>query len=113
MEHRNEDGTFKPGHGGAKPKGAKSKLPVEIREKLWEFLQGESGNLKTMFDEVPKKDRLKVYSELLAYAIPKQKELRIEDVTPPGAHIDYTKLKPETLKEILNATSFNNEETES
>jgi hypothetical protein len=53
-------------------------------------------------------------TELLAYVLPKSRELKIEDhsQTEPKATIDYSKLSPELLKELLANTILENEDTQ-
>ena len=105
MEDRNENGTLKPGHKGLKPKGATNRLQGEIKEKITEFLNGKLENIEEVYSKVSDKDKLNFLGELLAYVLPKSKELFIESNESTKARIDYSKLSESTLKEILKNTS--------
>lgn len=108
--NRNEDGTFKPGHSGLKKPGSTGRVSGEIKRKLIEFLNGELDSIKTLYDTVPPKNKLAFIAEILSYAIPKNRDVKIEDTTP-GRYpiIDHSKLlnlPPDILKQILDATEY-------
>lgn len=108
---RDDKGRLLPGHGGLKKPGSNNRLPGEIKEKLTKFLSGEIENIESIYSEVSAKDKLRFLSELLAYVLPKSKELKIEDASGSRtAQIDFTKLSPGALKEVLSLTEIENHE---
>jgi hypothetical protein len=111
---RDENGRLRPGHKGLKPKGATNRLQGEIKEKITLFLSGKLEEIEAIYSEVSPKEKLHFLTELLAYVLPKSRELKIEDhsQTEPKAPIDYSKLSPELLKELLANTILENEDTQ-
>lgn len=104
---RDENGRLRPGHKGLKPKGATNRLQGEIKEKITLFLSGKLENLEEIYSQVSPKEKLHFLAEILAYILPKSKELTIEDYSQSrNAQIDYTKLSESTLLEILQHTKL-------
>lgn len=65
---------LKPGNTNNKngrPKGTINKINKELREKINDFLDGNFEKVKADFLKLEPKDRLKFYTELLPYSIPK------------------------------------------
>lgn len=96
---RDEKGRLLPGHGGLKPKGANSRLPNEIKNKITEFLAGKIETLEEVYSQASTKDKLRFLTELLSYVLPKSKELKIETnealQTP-----DFEKLSDNDLRDL-------------
>lgn len=107
---RDDQGRLLPGHKGLKPKGATGRLQSEIKAKITEFLNGKLETLEDVYSQVSPKDKLNFLSELLAYVVPKSKELFIDDARQPNAVVDYSKLSESTLKEILTHTTIKHDE---
>lgn len=108
---RDDKGRLMSGHKGLKPKGANNRLQAEIKEKITEFLSGKIETLEEIYSEVGAKDKLRFITELLAYVLPKSKELTIESNYPEqSTYIDFKSLSPSALKEILNNTHTDDEE---
>ncbi len=103
---RDENGRLKSGHKGLKPKGATNRLQGEIKEKITLFLSGKLEEIEAIYSEVSPKEKLHFLTELLAYVLPKSKELKIESSETPTAKIDYSKLSEATLKELLAHTNL-------
>jgi hypothetical protein len=110
---RDANGRLLPGHGGLKPKGATNRLQGEIKEKITLFLSGKLETLEEIYSEVSPKDKLHFLGELLAYVLPKSKELKIEGNTgETTARINYLALKESSLRDILqNTTNTENDNT--
>lgn len=106
---RDGKGRLMPGHKGLKPKGANNRLQSEVKEKITDFLNGKLETLEEIYSEVTPKDKLRFLTELLAYVLPKSKEFKIEDFSG-SLQIDYTKLSPKALKEVLTLVQNENEE---
>lgn len=102
---RDDKGRLIPGHKGLKPKGANNRLQGEIKEKITLFLNGKLESIEDVYSEVAPKDKLRFLSELLAYVLPKSREIKIED-QKTFAQIDYTKLSDKALDEILDLTTI-------
>lgn len=108
MEVRNSNGTFKPGHPGLKPKGSVSEFQKVTREKLGEFLKSKLSELSTIYESLSNRDKAKLLLAVAEFFLPKQREMVLDasvETTVPT--IDYTKLSEGTLKEILAATTIN------
>jgi hypothetical protein len=84
-------GQFKKGNPG-KPKGAKSKLPSQLREAITQFLEGNFQNVVKDYKKLKPAEKLKFYSELLQYSIPKLKTISTNEIE---------NLSEEDLKKIL------------
>jgi hypothetical protein len=106
---RDEKGRLTPGHKGLKPKGANNRLQSEIKEKITLFLNGKLERIEEVYSQVAPKDKLKFLSELLAYVLPKSREIKIEEAEPI-ASFDYTKLSEASLKEVLALTTIQDNE---
>lgn len=98
-EPRDERGRLLPGHGGMKPKGAKS----ELRKKVNEFVTEKWDELPDLFNSLKPKDKLLFFSELLPYCLPKLKQIDLEITNAFAVNqVDLTRLSPEALNEVLS-----------
>lgn len=109
---RSKDGKFQKGHNGFKPVGAQNKLRGEIKK----FLSDEWPSFASWFQSLKAKEKIEVYLDLLPFAVGKLQNIAAtnsegEDIAP-GAQIDYTKLSPSALQEILSATKNTSNEKE-
>ena len=87
---------FKPGQSGnpaGKPKGIINKVHNKLRESITAFLEDEFENVKKDFKDLEPKDRLKFYTDLMQYGIPKLQATSLE--------IDFDKMSEEQLDEII------------
>lgn len=109
---RDENGRLRPGHKGLKPKGATNRLQGEIKEKITLFLSGKLEEIEAIYSEVSPKEKLHFLTELLAYVLPKSKEFKIESSESPTPQIPFDKLSESTLREILQYTTLDNEDTQ-
>lgn len=72
MADRNYNGTFKKGHTGAKPIGAKNKVTLALKEKIQLFLEGYSiDKMQDDFKKLDPKERLQIFTGLVEYIQPK------------------------------------------
>lgn len=106
-------GRFAPGNIG-KPHGSKNKM----REKVKSFVETNLDQLQNYFDKLEPRDKVKVLTDLLPFVISKLQSVSMTDSEgnelEPKASVDFSKLSPEALSEILNQTTIHNEtETES
>ena len=102
---RDDKGRLLPGHGGLKKPGSNNRLQGEIKNKITEFLAGKIENLEEIYSEVSAKDKLRFLSELLAYVLPKSKEITNIN-SEPQARINYSALPDEVLKQLLSNTDY-------
>ncbi len=109
FSERDNRGRFAKGNAG-KPVGSKNKM----REKVKAFVENNLEDLQTYFDQLEPRDKVKVLSDLLPFCISKLQSVSMTDAEgnklEPTAQIDYTKLSPELLKELLANTTLDNEE---
>ena len=61
---------FKPGNPG-KPKGAKNKVVVDIRERVTAFINANWEEAQNQYDQLEPRDKLAYLEKLMNYAIPK------------------------------------------
>lgn len=109
METRNGNGQFLPGHPGAKKKGDVHVIAGEIRGKVATFLNKRADELDGIWEKLKEREKARLFVELVGYLVPKQKEIQIEDLREASASIDWTKLSPNALKEVLSLTTIHNE----
>lgn len=58
-----------------RPAGSQNKNSIELRLKINQFLTDKFDDVINEFDNLDSKDKLKFYSYLLQYAIPKMRDL--------------------------------------
>lgn len=88
--------TFKSGEGG-RPKGAKNKVTIEVKEFLNNFLQDNLETIQDDFDKLESKDRLLFFEKLLKYVVPTKTDHIIKQ--PKNQYEDWT---DEQLKKELD-----------
>jgi hypothetical protein len=100
---RDEHGRLRPGHSGLKPKGAANMLQSEIKSKITDFVAGEIESIGAIYCEVSSKDKLRFLTELIAYILPKSKEI----ITDPGlkstrfTQADLQRLSDDEIRTLL------------
>ena len=88
---------FKPGNSG-RPKGAKNKIPVNIRSMVTEFINNNWESVQDEFNRLEPKDKLSFLDKLMNYAIPKLQSINYVDETE--RLIDG--LSDEQLEHVIN-----------
>lgn len=95
---------FKKGQSGnpaGRPHGSQNKAGGELRQMITDFLENRFEGVVKDFEKLEPKDRLKVYTDLLQYGLPKLQAV--------SNSIDFEQLKDEQLAEVferfLKATS--------
>ncbi len=78
----------KTGNPDGRPKGSKNKTNIALRTLIQEFLENNFELIKTDFEQLQPHIRIKLYTDLLAYALPRleaipvsESELKIENLT--------------------------------
>ena len=84
---------------GGRPKGAKNRVNEELRQSIAEFLNGEFSKLKADFKKIPARDRMKFFTDLLPYTVPKLQNTRLE--------IDFEKMTDEQLDYFIDKLKTN------
>ncbi len=81
----------KSGNPNGKPKGAKDKINQELRQRISDFLNGEFETVTNDFKKLDPKDKLKFYTDLMQYGIPKLQAttLDIDFEQMSDAQLDY------------------------
>lgn len=107
---RDNGGRFLPGNSG-KPKGSsKNKLRDEIKT----FLGDQWPSFPVWFEALKPRDKIEVMLDLMPYAVPRLQAIAMTDSEgneiPKEPSIDYTKLSESTLREIIAATTLNENE---
>jgi hypothetical protein len=85
MEYRNQRGQFVKGHGATKPKGSFQKLSAEVRNFMSNFLMERSHELPGIWKRLSDKDKARLFVEMAAFVVPKQKDIAITSLTEPTA----------------------------
>ena len=75
---RDKNGQFTKGNTG-RPKGAKGRIPSEIREKLEDILNKTTDEVLNDLQTLSPKDRVRAYTELLKYVVAVKKDIEITD----------------------------------
>lgn len=101
MEGRNNNGTFREGHAGYKPRGAVSEFQKVARNKLGEFLKSRLDDLDAIYEELPAKDKARFLLAVVEFYLPKMKEVIID--APPESEVDLSKLSDKTLHQLAEA----------
>ncbi len=73
---------FKQGKSGnpqGKPKGAKNKTGLQLRETITDFLNDNFTKIVKDFNTLKPKDRVKLYCDLLQYGLPKLQSVTLEN----------------------------------
>ncbi len=60
-----------------RPKGAKNKITVNLREKITDFLNDNFEKVLNDFEKLEPKDKMKFYLDFMNYAIPKYQSINI------------------------------------
>lgn len=85
--------TFKKGNPG-KPKGAKNKASEKLRFTISTFLEREFKTIQKDFKTLSPRERAKLYTDLLPFAVPKLQAISME--------MDFGKMTEEQLDQIIN-----------
>lgn len=74
-------GRFKKGQSGnpsGRPRGSKNKLSADLRDSVSQFLSGEFEHLKSKLGRMDTRDRMRFFTELLPYALPRLQSTSLE-----------------------------------
>ena len=106
---RNERGHYLPGSGG-RPHGAKNKARAELQK----FVQRNLQDLQGEYDSLEPKDKLRFLHGVLSFVVQKLQSTTDSEGNDIDSQpsIDYSRLSPELLKELLNNTTINTSEDE-
>lgn len=94
---------FKQGQSGnikGKPKGAKNKISLQLREMITDFLIENFSKVLKDFSLLKPNERAKLYCDLLQYGLPKLQSISTD--------IQLEKLPEEQLDEIINRITKTN-----
>ena len=81
------------GNPAGKPKGAKNKVTLQLRELITQFLEEKFETIVSDFKKLEPKERVKFYCDLLQFGLPKLQSVSTE--------IEFEKLTEEQLDEII------------
>lgn len=81
------------GNPSGRPKGSNNKISENLRIKINEFLNNQFDPIIKDLECLPLKDRIKLYCDLLQYALPKMQATSYE--------INFDDLSEQQLDEIL------------
>ncbi len=84
---------FQKGNPG-KPKGAKHKKTLELRDAITNFLKRNFDRVQADFDVLEPKDRMRLYCDLLQYGVPKLQAV--------SNTIGFENMSDEQLEEVVN-----------
>ncbi len=75
-----------------RPKGAKNKVPYNLREKINEFLNDNFEAVKEGFEGLDAKDKIKFFLDFIQYSVPKLQSVNIDTLVEISEQ--KTKLSP-------------------
>ncbi len=81
------------GNPSGRPKGAKNKINEELRESIGDFLNTEFNTLKADFRRISAAARMKFFTDLLPYAVPRLQSTALE--------MDFERLTDDQLDEMI------------
>jgi hypothetical protein len=81
------------GNPAGKPRGAKNRVHKLLRENIVDFLSDEFENVKKVYAKLSPRDKLRFYTDLMAYGIPKLQAMSLD--------VDFDKMTDEQLDEII------------
>ena len=74
---RDDKGRLQAGHPGLKKKGDIHAIAGDIRDKLADFLQAHIDELPGIWKNLPEKDKVKLFVDVAAFVLPKQKDINM------------------------------------
>jgi hypothetical protein len=77
-----------------RPKGVPNKVTADLRAKVHELLAGQYETIIADFEGLEPKDRIKLFIDLLPFALPKLQATSLE--------IDFENFSEDQLDEIIN-----------
>lgn len=83
----------KSGNPNGKPKGAKNKINADLRKRITDFLNGEFETITEDFRSLEPKDKLKFYTDILQYGLPKLQTTSLE--------VDFESMSEDQLDYII------------
>lgn len=105
-KHNGKDklGRFLPGNPG-KPKGSSKN---KLRDKIRLFINDNWDEMPQWFSELKPREKFEVLIAFMPYSVSRLQSIAVTDSDGNDIQqktvIDYTKLKPETIREILKHT---------
>jgi hypothetical protein len=81
------------GNPEGRPKGAKNKNGLELRETISNFLENNFAKIVEDFHYLKPKDRVKLYCDLLQYGLPRLQAVQLET--------DFERLPEDQLEHII------------
>ena len=81
------------GNVNGKPKGAKNKLGLELREMIGDFLAENFEKIKEDFHSLTPRERSKLYCDLLQYGLPRLQAINLD--------MEFEDMTEEQLDEII------------
>lgn len=82
------------GNANGRPKGSKNKAGEGLRNLISDFLEQKFDQVTNDFEQLEPKDRIKVYTDLLQYSVPKLQAV--------SNSIEFEKMTDEQLDEVIN-----------
>lgn len=82
------------GNVAGRPKGSPNKAAGQLRNLISDFLEQRFEQVVYDFEQLEPKDRIKVFTDLLQYSVPKMQAV--------SNSIDFERMTDEQLDEVIN-----------
>jgi predicted component of type VI protein secretion system len=91
------------GNSAGRPKGSQNRAGGKLREVISDFLENRFEDVVNDFEQLEPKDRIKVYTDLLQYGVPKlqavSNSIEFENMTDEQLDAIFEKLLKSTSNE--------------
>lgn len=81
-----------------RPKGSLNKSSADLRQRISDFVSKKWDTIEADFDTLDSKERLVFFEKILQYALPKQRETKIDISTLTDAEVEQ--LLEQALKKV-------------
>jgi len=82
------------GNPSGRPRGTANKISNDLRDKIAVFLNCEFDNMRKTFRRLPVKEKMKTYTDLLSFIMPKLKNTEMD--------VNFDRMSDEQLTQVID-----------